>query len=703
MYSETGFDRDASAAVLRLLETGEFDAAQQLLEERRPRDEDQEFEHALLAARTAAMLGQYHEALQPLLRALRITRRTPRSRVRLRTHLAHLLLAAGDLARAEHQLQRALTELRSKQHEVEYEPRILGYLASVYRRRGMLGFAIRTNEEALALARKAGERWGPYALNLANVLLIHDDLERMGRLLEDVADRPEQLSPSHRPYLDVLTAVHALEVEDLDRAERSLARVFEHLDRMEMPQRFTYQIAMAALERARGRPAEALARLEALVEAVHDSPALRLVASGLERALADTLHMLDRHEEALDHTQRAVQFGRGSDPFDRAEALTTAAKCQWALGRTEAARTSMLESYAVLQSSECLQGVRRLEATARQLGISLEVAARREDVDPAAPNIEPTWLAVGDGRAFLSLDPRLVLQLRRYAVSDLPVLIEGETGTGKELVARLLHELGHRSKGPLVIVDCTTLSEGLAEAELFGAARGAYTGAVANRDGLVAAADGGTLFLDELSELPKPLQAKLLRLLQEGTYRRLGDTRERTVRARVVAASNRSVDLLVQRGRLRRDLFYRLMGHRIHLPPLRERPREIRLLADEFARAAGLLGISSAAHRRLAAYPWPGNVRELQMLIRATAVDAQPGGWLDEQALVAMGPDILPSPRAATFRMLRAETERRSLTRALVANDGNIAAAARALGISRQAYYKAMRRLGLSRTDVNRG
>ncbi len=702
MTIATGFDRDSSTEVARLLQAGDFPAAQRLLGERRPRNTDEEFEHAMLTGCAATMLGRYHEALEPLLRALRMSRRPRRSRVRIRLFLGHVLLGAGDLARAERQLQRGLAELRATREGLEFEPKMIGYLASVQRRRGMIGFAIRTHEEALALAQKAGVAWGGYAMNLANALLIHDDLDRMGELLAELERRPDALSASQLPYLHVQMAVHAMESKDPDRAERALAFVQDRMDRMEVPLRMVGHITIAWLERARGRPDLALERLERIAESVRGAPALMLVASGLERSIAETLCQLGRPSEGLEHAQHAVRLGRTWDPFDWAEALRIAAECQFALGRTDAARTSLAESHSVLQTSECRLGRRNLEATARRLGIELETPSRRE-VDPSAPNVEPTWLALADGRSFLSLDPRLVAQLRRYAASDLPVLIEGETGTGKELVARLLHELGPRSRGPLVIVDCATLSEGLAEAELFGAARGAYTGAVTHRDGLVAGAHGGTLFLDELTELSKPLQAMLLRLLQEGTYRRLGDTRERKVDTRVVAATNRSVDPLVQAGAMRRDLFYRLAGHRLQLTPLRERPREIRLLADEFARAAGLLGISSAAQRRLASYPWPGNVRELQMLIRTAATDVAPGGWLDERALAAIGPDILPSPRAAAFRVLRAETERSSLVRTLAAHDGNVAAAARALGISRQAFYKAMHRLGVTRSDVNGG
>ena len=232
---------------------------------------------------------------------------------------------------------------------------------------------------------------------------------------------------------------------------------------------------------------------------------------------------------------------------------------------------------------------------------------------------------------------------------------------------------------------------------MFGASRGAYTGAVTDRAGLLAAADGGTLFLDELSELSIAAQAKLLRFVQEGTYRRLGENRLRRIRARIVAATNRSVEELLESRRLKADLFFRLNGYRLHLPPLRSRPFEIADLASKFARSEGLHGVSTEAMTLLRRYGWPGNVRELEMCVRSAAASCAPGGMLEADAIryrwLERG---VTDIKAATLRAGRTDVERQMLERALEENGGNVTAASRALGISRQAFYKARRRVGLA-------
>jgi len=188
----------------------------------------------------------------------------------------------------------------------------------------------------------------------------------------------------------------------------------------------------------------------------------------------------------------------------------------------------------------------------------------------------------------VSCDSQLADAITVAAGTDLPALIEGETGTGKELVACLIHELSRRSKGPLAVIDCSSLPESLADAELFGAARGAYTGALTDRPGLIAQSDQGTLVLDELPELSNALQAKLLRVIQEGMYRRIGEDRPRRVQARFIAITNQDAAALLRSGDLRKDLFYRLSGHKITIPPLRERRDDIAPIANEIAKQNGM-------------------------------------------------------------------------------------------------------------------
>jgi transcriptional regulator with GAF, ATPase, and Fis domain len=216
--------------------------------------------------------------------------------------------------------------------------------------------------------------------------------------------------------------------------------------------------------------------------------------------------------------------------------------------------------------------------------------------------------------------------LRRFARTDLPALITGETGTGKELFARELHRLGFRAERPFVAVSCPNLPAQLVESELLGHRRGAFTGAVDSRVGAFEAADGGTLFLDEIGEMPLDVQARILRVLQEGTLRRLGENREVRVDVRVVAATHRDLGAMVAAGAFREDLYHRLACFVLHLPPLRERGHDVvriaRALLAEGVERHGLprRALSREAEDALRAEPWPGNVRELQRaLFRAAA------------------------------------------------------------------------------------
>jgi formate hydrogenlyase transcriptional activator len=233
-------------------------------------------------------------------------------------------------------------------------------------------------------------------------------------------------------------------------------------------------------------------------------------------------------------------------------------------------------------------------------------------------------------------DPKLRETLRmveQVAAADSTVLILGETGTGKELIARAIHDRSPRKNRPLVKVNCGAISAGLVESELFGHVKGAFTGAIANRDGRFKLADGGTIFLDEVGELPMDTQVKLLRVLQEQEFEPIGSSRTINVDVRVVAATNRDLQELVREGRFRADLFYRLNVVPLRVPPLRERASDVSLLAtffaQKFARKMGrqIGGISDDVMNRLLAYPWPGNIRELQNVIER-AVILSPGKTL---------------------------------------------------------------------------
>ncbi len=277
--------------------------------------------------------------------------------------------------------------------------------------------------------------------------------------------------------------------------------------------------------------------------------------------------------------------------------------------------------------------------------------------------------------------------------TDASVILQGETGTGKEVLARALHANGLRSTSPFVALNVATLPSELLESELFGHVRGAFTGAVAAKRGLFEEAHRGTLFLDEIAEMPLPLQAKLLRVLQEGELRRIGDPRPITVDVRILSATHRDLRAQVARGLFREDLFYRLKVFTLALPPLRERPEDILPLARMFAERLGRapLALSPAATAALKRYAWPGNVRELGNAVEHAVVLAR-GGEVDVEHL----PEEITAPRpnagsSTTALGTLAEAERAHVLAVLDACSGNQAEAAAMLGIGRNTLWRKLR------------
>jgi two-component system response regulator FlrC len=304
------------------------------------------------------------------------------------------------------------------------------------------------------------------------------------------------------------------------------------------------------------------------------------------------------------------------------------------------------------------------------------------------------------GAEMVAVDPatrELLRQLEQVAPTSATVLLLGESGTGKEVAARLVHERSPRADGPFVAVNCAAVSPQLVESEMFGHEKGAFTGATERRRGRFELADGGTLFLDEVAELPPGLQAKLLRVLQERRFERVGGTREIHVDVRVVAATNRDLEEERRSGRFRDDLYHRLAVFPLRLPPLRERPADIEPLADHLlqriARDLGLrhVELDPSARARLRAHAWPGNVRELSNALERAAIVRRGQPVRGEDLL--LGTPSAPST-AAAFRLR--DLEREAIRQALAATDGHRKQAAERLGIGLRTLYEKIREYGLS-------
>ncbi|MCC5881044.1 MAG: nitric oxide reductase transcriptional regulator NorR [Halomonas sp.] len=372
----------------------------------------------------------------------------------------------------------------------------------------------------------------------------------------------------------------------------------------------------------------------------------------------------------------------------------------------ESSQTS-LERFALL-----------VEAAVRVSRMEQEVRALR-----MAPHGTVTHAKSGDGGEILGHSTelqRLLRELDVVADSDLPVLLSGETGVGKELFAWRLHQRSPRRKRPLVQVNCAALPETLAESELFGHVKGAFSGASADRAGRFEAAEGGSLFLDEVGELPLTIQAKLLRALQNGEVQRLGEDTPRRVDVRIIAATNRQLADGVRDGHFRADLYHRLSVYPVLIPPLRERGSDVLVLAGHFLEinrarlGVRSLRLSSAAEAALLAYHWPGNIRELEHVISRAAIKAL-GHGARRDDIVTLQPEWLDlshgQPLNATpGKASRAETvdeveqplrhqvefaQRQAIRSALAACNGSWAKAARRLAVDPSNLHKLARRLGI--------
>ncbi len=329
---------------------------------------------------------------------------------------------------------------------------------------------------------------------------------------------------------------------------------------------------------------------------------------------------------------------------------------------------------------------RRLSAEQRAAGVSVESATRLTEIEGKSPRMLDVYKLVA-----------------RVAPTTATVLVVGESGTGKELVARAIHSHSTRATRPFVPVNCTALSESLLESELFGHARGAFTGAVAAKRGLFELADGGTLFLDEIGDMGARMQAQLLRTLQDGEVRAVGGTESTRVDVRLVCATNRDLEAEVKATRFREDLYFRINVVTVRLPPLRERPGDIPILAAHFlakiARREGRAqaSLSREALEGLCRHNWPGNVRELENAIERAVAVAKGGIILHSDLPFEVQGQGLPAPGGLIDdRPPLAELERRYIALVLAEAGGNKKKAAEKLGIDRRTLYRALERSGTS-------
>ncbi len=447
-------------------------------------------------------------------------------------------------------------------------------------------------------------------------------------------------------------------------------------------------------------------RFQALLDAIHDSPdegaALHMIAADLLAAVegcsvvirsgrlgkqAATAGRPWPAEEAL--TQPVLEGGCGlfrdgltpeaAEPVRAAGSVIGSIAVRWVPGaKPPALRAKDLLRVAAAAAAPMLKGL---------------CAAPAADADRTERYPDDL---LGRGAAA----DRVREAIRRAALAPYPVLIEGESGSGKELVARAIHARGPRRARRFCAVNCAALTDDLLEAELFGHAKGAFTGAASERLGLFEEADQGTLFLDEAGELTPRAQAKLLRALQEGEIRRVGENMPRKVDARVVAATNRSLEEDVRAGRFRADLRFRLDVIRIPIPPLRERPDEVpwlveRLWSEAAARVGTRATLDDEVIAALARYDWPGNVRELQNVVASLAVHGPRRGRVPASLLPAQIAGATTLHRPLAFDEARLEFERRFIRAALARARGRKSTAAAQLGVSRQGLAKILKRLGI--------
>ncbi len=474
--------------------------------------------------------------------------------------------------------------------------------------------------------------------------------EEIGRAAMETRTEPAMVEA----FLEILRIC-----QDVEDASAALSRVALRLNETLAASRVAFVI------RDRDQPHAAAYAGGGVPAAADLAQALQVLDTGVTMPLVDRGHIVE--------TALPVRYGA---------TIVGALWCHWSIGVP-----------LIAQDATTVLG---LAATAA--APALHHIVERHRVPQAAAGLVPDL--VGESAVMEGVRQAVL----RAAASPFPVLIEGESGAGKELVARAIHAASMRRSRTFCALNCAAIADDLVEAELFGHTRGAFTGAIAERLGLFEEAQGGTLFLDEVAELSARVQAKLLRTLQEGEVRRLGESSTRRVDARIVAATNRPLGAEVTAGRFRNDLRYRLDVLRITIPPLRERLEDLPPLVRHVwallaARTGSRAVLSPSALSLLGAYDWPGNVRELQNVLASIMVAGPPRGVIGPHALPSHISRATAMAARATLAEARRDFEARYVRAALARAGGRVMVAARELGVSRQGLNKLTARLGLDSID----
>ncbi|HEY5933907.1 MAG TPA: sigma 54-interacting transcriptional regulator, partial [Kofleriaceae bacterium] len=422
----------------------------------------------------------------------------------------------------------------------------------------------------------------------------------------------------------------------------------------------------------------------------------------LRRVLADRAAVLTANaQEALSSESilggqilsiLAVPLWRGDDIIGLIQADNRASVGMFSEGDLEVALLLAGQASLAIDNATLVQRLRIAEERARGENVYLKRKEQKLKFD----NI------IGESPAMKAV----LAQLERVIDTRATVCIEGETGTGKELIASAIHHQSQRADKMFVAQNCAALPENLLESELFGHKRGAFTSADSDKKGLFEIADGGTLFLDEMGEMPMTLQAKLLRVLQEGTIRAVGATSEKQVDVRIICATNRDLSAEVEKGRFRQDLYYRLMVFPIKLPPLRERREDIPTLAAHFLKRYAdeyrveLPGFTQDALDALSSYNWPGNIRELENEVQRLVIQAESGHWIEITDLSPRlrkieGTVTRIAPKQGTLKEMMEQVERWLITEALREHNNNKTRTAVTLGITREGLHKKLAKFGV--------